>query len=82
MPHDCAGPAVFNVTMFGISQVVPAIRSSAPEFLVAGLPALRVGHGRSSRFARRATGKSHPGVLPDESSLSGKNIPLSEWQKL
>jgi hypothetical protein len=28
MPHDCAGPAVFDVTMFGISQVVPASRSS------------------------------------------------------
>jgi hypothetical protein len=29
MLHDCAGLAVFDVTMFGISQVVPASRSEA-----------------------------------------------------
>ena len=34
MPHDCAGPAVSDVTMFGISQVVPAIRSCKAQPLV------------------------------------------------
>jgi hypothetical protein len=34
--------------MFGISQVVPAIRSSEPQLLVAGLPALRVENSRTN----------------------------------
>jgi hypothetical protein len=70
MPHDCAGPAVSDVTMFGISQVVPAIRSGKPQLLVAAYPA---------RYASQIAG---PAVLPDESISLRKNNSLSELQKL